>query len=145
MLKQCLSHSKTFRSFKIPAISLIWPKSLYKHRVTQLYRSGKATGCWSESPLWCHHWCSFLFISHADDVKYEKHAGVHFMVVNQSEARISNEHGIKLDVACITVWQNLILHITWQHTIKVYYHPSRNSVLIYMYIYVCTFLIRVLL
>ena len=32
---------KRFRSFKIPAITLIWPKSPYKHSVTRSYRSGK--------------------------------------------------------------------------------------------------------
>ena len=31
---------KRFRSFKIPAITLIWPKSSYKHSVTRSYRSG---------------------------------------------------------------------------------------------------------
>ena len=35
---------KRFRSFKIPAITLIWPKSLYKHTVTRSYRSGKESG-----------------------------------------------------------------------------------------------------
>ena len=32
---------KRFRSFKIPAITLIWPKSPYKHSVTRSYRSDK--------------------------------------------------------------------------------------------------------
>ena len=32
---------KRFRSFKIPVITLIWPKSSYKHNVTRSYRSGK--------------------------------------------------------------------------------------------------------
>ena len=32
---------KRFRSFKIPAITLIRPKSPYKHNVTRSYRSGK--------------------------------------------------------------------------------------------------------
>ena len=35
---------KRFRSFKIPAITLIWPKSAYKHSVTRSYRSGKESG-----------------------------------------------------------------------------------------------------
>ena len=61
---------KRFRSFKIPAITLIWPKS-YKHSVTRSYRSGKESGRRSESPLWRHQWRSFVFISHADDVKRE--------------------------------------------------------------------------
>ena len=34
----------SFRSFKIPAITLIWPKSPYKHSVTRWYRSGKESG-----------------------------------------------------------------------------------------------------
>ena len=33
-----------FRSFKIPAITLIWPKSQYKHSVTRSYGSGKESG-----------------------------------------------------------------------------------------------------
>ena len=33
-----------FCSFKIPAITLIWPKSLYKHSVARSYRSGKESG-----------------------------------------------------------------------------------------------------
>ena len=40
-----------FRSFKIPAITLIWSKSPYKHSVTRSYRSGKESGRRSESPL----------------------------------------------------------------------------------------------
>ena len=35
---------KRFRSFEIPAITLIWPKSPYKHSVTRSYRSGKESG-----------------------------------------------------------------------------------------------------
>ena len=42
---------KRFRSFKIPDITLIWPKSSYKHNVTRSYRSGKESGRRSESPL----------------------------------------------------------------------------------------------
>ena len=42
---------KRFRSFKIPAITLIWPKSPYKHSVTRSYRSSKESGRRSESPL----------------------------------------------------------------------------------------------
>ena len=45
---------KRFRSFKIPAITLIWPKSSYKHIVARSYRSGKESGRRSESPLWRH-------------------------------------------------------------------------------------------
>ena len=83
---------KRFRSFKIPAITLIWPKSSYKHSVTRSYRSGKESRRRSESPLWRHQWRSFVFISRWwrqtwDTVPY-------FTVVNQSEARISTEHGI---------------------------------------------------
>ena len=60
---------KRFRSFKIPAITLIWPKPSYKHSVTRSYCSGKESGRRSESPLWRHQWHSFVFISHAYDVK----------------------------------------------------------------------------
>ena len=45
---------KRIRSFKIPAITLIWPKSPYKSSVTRSYRSGKESGRRSESPLWRH-------------------------------------------------------------------------------------------
>ena len=34
----------SFHSFKIPAFTLIWPKSPYKHSVTRSYRSGKESG-----------------------------------------------------------------------------------------------------
>ena len=60
---------KRFRSFKIPAIPLIWSKSPYKHGVTRSYRSDKESGRRSESPLWRHQCRYFVFISHADDVK----------------------------------------------------------------------------
>ena len=62
---------KCFYSFKRSAITLMWPKSPYKHSVTQSYRSGKESGRWSELPLWGHQWRSFVFISHANDVKCE--------------------------------------------------------------------------
>ena len=62
---------KLFHSFKIPVISLIWSKSPYKHSVTWSYRSGKESGRRSDLPLWRHQWRSFVFISHADDVKHE--------------------------------------------------------------------------
>ena len=42
---------KRFRSFKIPAITLIWPKSPHKHIVIRSYPSGKESGRRSESPL----------------------------------------------------------------------------------------------
>ena len=91
---------KRFRSFKIPAVTLIWPKSPYKHSVTRSCRSGKgkrtAVGiaivtssmmflCLYISRWWRQTW---------DTAPY-------FTVVNQSEARISTEHGIK---QYITAW-----------------------------------------
>ena len=72
-----------FRSFKIPAITLIWPKSPYKHSVTRSYRSGKESGRRSESPLWRHQWRSFVFISHADDVKREIRLHISRLLTNQ--------------------------------------------------------------
>ena len=42
---------KHFHCFKIPATTLIWPKSPYKHIVTRSYRSGKESGRRSESRL----------------------------------------------------------------------------------------------
>ena len=74
---------KRFRSFKITAITLIWPKSLYKHSVTRSYRSGKEKGRRSESPLWRHQWRSFVFISHADDVKREIRFHISRLLTNQ--------------------------------------------------------------
>ena len=74
---------KHFRSFKIPAITLIWPKSPYKHNVTRSYRSGKESGRRSESPLWRHQWRSFVFISHADDVKREIRLHISRLLTNQ--------------------------------------------------------------
>ena len=74
---------KRFRSFKIPAITLIWPKSSYKHSVTRSYRSGKESGRRSESPLWRHQWRSFVFISHADDVKREIRLHISRLLTNQ--------------------------------------------------------------
>ena len=72
-----------FRSFKISAITLIWPKSPYKHSVTRSYRSGKENGRQSESPLWRHQWRSFVFISHADDVKREIRLHILRLLTNQ--------------------------------------------------------------
>ena len=62
---------KSFRSFKTLAILLIWPQSSHKHSVTRLYRTGKESGRRLWSPLWRHQWRSFLFTSHADDIKHE--------------------------------------------------------------------------
>ena len=74
---------KRFRSFKIPAITLIWPKSSYKHSVTRSYRSGKESGRRLESPLWRHQWRSFVFISDADDVKREIRLHISQLLTNQ--------------------------------------------------------------
>ena len=74
---------KCFRSFKIPAITLIWPKSPYKHSVTRSYCSGKEKGRRSELPLWRHQWRSFVFITHADDVKREIRLHISRLLTNQ--------------------------------------------------------------
>ena len=74
---------KHFRSSKIPAIPLIWPKSPHKHSVTWSYRSGKESGRRSESPLWRHQWRSFVFISHADDIKREIRLYISRLLTNQ--------------------------------------------------------------
>ena len=74
---------KRFRSFKILAITLIGPKSSYKHSVTRSYRSGKESGRRSESPLWRHQWRSFVFISHADDAKREIRLHMSWLLTNQ--------------------------------------------------------------
>ena len=74
---------KRFCSFKIPAIRLIWLKSSYKHTVTWSHRSSEESGQQSESPLRCHQWCSFLFISHAGDVKHEILVYISQLLINQ--------------------------------------------------------------
>ena len=74
---------KRFRSFKIPAITWIWPKSSYKHSVTRSYRTGKESGRRSESPLWRHQRRSFVFTSHADDVKREIRLHISRLLTNQ--------------------------------------------------------------
>ena len=81
---------KRFRSFKIPAITLIWPKSSYKHSVTRSCRSGKESGRLSESPLWRHQWRSFVFISHADDVKREIRLHISRLLTNQKRESARN-------------------------------------------------------
>ena len=74
---------KRFRSFKIPVITLIWPKSSYKHSGTRSYRSGKESGRRSESPLWRHQWRSFVVISHVDDIKREIRLHISRLLNNQ--------------------------------------------------------------
>ena len=78
---------KRFRIFKSPAILLIWYKSSYKHSITWSHRSGKGSGRRSGSPLWRHQWRSFIFISHADNIKRE----IRVTVVSLWEARVSTE------------------------------------------------------
>ena len=79
----CSNILNHFRSFKIPAITLIWSKSPYKHSVTRSYCSGKESGRRSESPLWRHQWRSFVFISHTDDVKREIRLHISRLLTNQ--------------------------------------------------------------
>ena len=74
---------KRFRSFTIPAITLIWPKSPHKHSATRSYRSGEESGRRSESPLWRHQWRPFVFICHADDVKREISLHISRLITNQ--------------------------------------------------------------
>ena len=76
---------KRLSSFIIPAITLIWPKSSYKHSVTRSYRSGEESWRQSESPLWHHQWRSFVFISHADDVKREIRLHISRLLTNQKQ------------------------------------------------------------
>ena len=74
---------KRFRSFKIPAITLIWPKSLYKHSVTRSYRSGKESGLRGRNRHCDVQWRSFVIISHADDVKHEIRLHISRLLTNQ--------------------------------------------------------------
>ena len=94
---------KRFRSFKIPAITLIWPKSSYKHSVTRSYRSGKESGRRSESPLWRHQWRSFVFISHADDVKREIRLHISRLLTNQKR-----ESARSMGYPCPNLYNGLI-------------------------------------
>ena len=61
----------------------ISPKSSCKHRVTRSHRSDKGSGRSSESPLWCHQWLSFFFISHADDIKHGIRLYIYRLLTNQ--------------------------------------------------------------
>ena len=92
---------KRFRSFKFQAITLSWPKSPYKHSVTRSYRSGKRTAvgiaivtssmtflCLYISRWWRQTWDTPPYLT----------------VVNQSEARISTEHGISVYIYHIFLW-----------------------------------------
>ena len=110
MLKQYLWHSEMFRSFKIPAITLIWPKSLHKHSVTRSYCSGKESGRRWESPLWVvTSSMTFLcpYISHWWRQTWDML--LYFTVVTQSEARISTEHGITLFITqSTTTWYYML-------------------------------------
>ena len=62
-----------------------WPKAKRGIAMlsTRLYRSGKESGQRSESPLWRHQWRSFVFISHADDVKRETRLHISRLLTNQ--------------------------------------------------------------
>ena len=85
-----VTFKKSFRSFEVPAIPLIWPKSPYKHSVNRSYRSGKESG--TASPLWRHQWRSFVFIYHTDDVKCETRLYISRLLINQRwESALSME------------------------------------------------------
>ena len=88
---------KCFRSFKIPAIPLIWPKSSYKQ-------------CYLVTPQCQGKWMAvriaimtssmtFLspYISRWWRQTCDKH--LYFTVVNQWEARISTDHGINPNIS----------------------------------------------
>ena len=98
---------KRFRSFKIPAITLIWPKSSYKHSVTRSYRSGKESGRRSESPLWRHHWRSFVYISHADDVKREIRLHISRLLTNQKRES-ARSMGYKMILDASKQWRKSV-------------------------------------
>ena len=105
---------KRFRSFKIPAITLIWPKSSYKHNVTRSYLSGKESGrrtavgiaiVTSSMTFFC------LYISRWWRQTWD--TAPYFMVVNQSEARISTEHGIKGYITDMSIYTTVWVYGTW--------------------------------
>ena len=107
-----------FRIFKTPAISLICAKSPYKCSVTGSHRSGKENGRRSGSPLWRHQRRSFPFISHHDDVRrkipvYTSWLSLYlyFMVLSQSEARVSTEHGIYMYIVISCGWFTMSMKV----------------------------------
>ena len=101
---------KRFRSFKIPAITFIWPKSLHKHSVTRSYRSGKESGGRSESPLWRHQWRSFVFISHADDVKRETRLHISRLLANQKRESAQSMGLRQFSHCCLNIiWHRNIM------------------------------------
>ena len=108
---------KRFRSFKFPAITLIWSKSPYKHNVTRSYRSGKESGRWSESPLWRHQWRSFVFISHADDVKREIRLHISRLLNNQKRESARSMGYIYIYYICVCVYIYIYtymhIHVFW--------------------------------
>ena len=81
---------KCFRSFKIPAITLIWPRLPYKHSVTRSNPNGKESGRLPESSLWRHRWRFFVFISHTDDVKREIRLYISRLLTNQKRESALN-------------------------------------------------------
>ena len=105
---------KRFRSFKIPAITLIWPKSSYKHSVTRSYRSGEESGRRSESPLWRHQWRSFVFISHADifSENTSLHGAISQMLLIWNELN-SSQAVVYLSIDCVyPLWPS---DCKWRH------------------------------
>ena len=84
-------------NFKTPAIPFIWSKSSYEFSVTQLHRSGKESGRRPWSQLWRHQWCSFLFISHVDVVKYEICIYTSWLLANHDIAHSTNMPNVKLE------------------------------------------------
>ena len=86
---------KQSRSFKNSDNPYIWPKSLYKHSVALSHRSCKESGRWSWLPFVTS---PMTFLSHFISRWWRQtwDACIYFMVVTQSKARVSTEHGMNL-------------------------------------------------
>ena len=115
---------KRFRSFKISAITLIFPKSPYKHSVTCSYRSGKESRTAVRIAIVLSS-MTFLCLYISRWWRQTWDTPPYFTVVNQSEARISTEHGINhaiTSVQYIIILQRIILRLEVVRITTIIFH-----------------------
>ena len=101
---------KRSHSFKTPAIPFILPKPSYKLNVVRPHRRGKESGRRPWSPLWRHQWRSFLFISHADDVKRLKHVYISRLLAHQKR-----ESAPSMGYVCLYIYIYKYIYIYIYH------------------------------